>query len=91
MLLEECRALRKHATSDGTERMLNRDVSVAISALELIDRELREGHGRPARERSCQFIRYVIDEGDQMALDSELRDRIIRVEDAYARSGRLDK
>lgn len=84
-LLEECKIAMSVAISAKSSGMLVRDLTAAISALELIDRELREGNGRPIGRRSSQFMRYVIDEGEQMALNMGMRDRIVSIEERYAK------
>ncbi len=84
-LLEECKIALNDATSAKSSILLVRDLTAAVSALELIDRELRDRNGRPIGRRSCQFMRYVIDEGEQMALDAVTRDRIVSIEERYAK------
>ena len=84
-LLDECKIAMSDAISAKSSGMLVRDLTAAVSALELINRELREGNGRPIGRRSSQFMRYVIDEGEQMALNTGLRDRIVSIEERYAK------
>ena len=64
LLLEDCRNALNGAIAEKASAMLVRDLTAAVSSLELIDRDLRVGNGRPIGHRSCQFVRYVIDEGE---------------------------
>jgi len=75
-------ATEEAATNSG----LVRDLNVALRALRLIASELEGGPQRPKGQRSAQFIRYVLDEGDRMAMDPELRKMIVQIEDVYSRS-----
>jgi hypothetical protein len=81
--LAACRALLDDATTSNPA--LAKDIRVAIDALSLIDSELQSSEGRPRGQRSAQFMRYVIDEDAQMVMDPELRDKIVKIEDVYAR------
>lgn len=65
---------------------LAEDLDVAIAALELIKSELSgEAPQRPRGQRSALFIRYAIDSHDKLAMDSELKDTIVKIEDVYKR------
>lgn len=65
---------------------LHRDLTVALQSLELIRSELSgRSEQRPRNQRSGIFIRYVIDENDELAMDSTLKDVIIKIEDVYNR------
>jgi len=65
---------------------LHFDLKNAIEALGTIDDEI---HGRKPRRpkglRTGLFTRYVIDEGDRMAMDSYLKDTIVKIESVYKR------
>ena len=65
--------------------ILERDLGIALTALELIYSELHGSLPRPKEKRMAIFIRYVIDEESQMVMDAELRDVIERIEDVYSR------
>jgi len=79
--LAECKA--QIADAKGT---LYGDLEVAIAALELIKSELNgEIPQRPRRQRSAQFIRYIIDSNDNLAMDAQLKDRIVKIESIYDR------
>jgi len=63
---------------------LTRDLEVGIQALDGIRLEMRGE--RPQRtKRSALFTRYVIDEGQRMVMDRELKDAIVEIENVYAR------
>jgi hypothetical protein len=88
-ILEECRSQLLPLEKEPSNYRLFRDLSTAVRALELIDREIREGRQRAREQRSSLFTRYVIDEGETMVMDAHLRELIIQLEATYARFGGL--
>jgi hypothetical protein len=84
--LKECRSLLELAIREKADSELIRDLREAVNALHLIAEEIRgERPQRPKGQRSASFVRYVIDEGDSMVMDSGIRDKIMLIEDIYSR------
>jgi hypothetical protein len=70
----------------GAQGALAEDLDVAIAALELIKSELSgETPQRPRGQRSALFIRYAIDSDDKLAMNDELKEMIVKIEDVYKR------
>lgn len=65
---------------------LLQDLRMAIDALQGIKAEL-EGAvpQRPKGLRTGLFIRYAIDENDQLTMDAKIKDKVVRIEDIYKR------
>jgi hypothetical protein len=85
--MSECRALYESATRNPIDDALIRDLAVALQSLGLIEAEIN-GRQQPREHLSTPFIRYAVDEGNRMVMDSELRDQIIQIEDLYSRSAK---
>lgn len=83
--LSDCESRFNKARSEPSNYALIRDLEAALSALRLIDSELRGEQTRPRSQRSAAFTRYVIDERDRMVLDPQLRDMIVQIENVHAR------
>jgi hypothetical protein len=80
--LDECLA----QIDDARDEHLIQDLGVAIEALCGIKSELQgEAPQRPKGLRSGLFIRYALDANDQLAMDSMLKEKVVRVEDVYKR------
>jgi hypothetical protein len=84
--LQKCRAELTRNEMAGGERSLNRDLTIAIEALEVIRKELQgEVRQRPKGQRSAMFTRYVIDEGLHMFINPDLRELVVNIEYLYSR------
>ena len=82
---ETLSACRAQLTS-ARDSSLVRDLTVACDALQLIKDELAGVRPqRPKGQRSAMFIRYAIDENDQLAMDAKLKDVVVKIEDVYKR------
>jgi len=79
-LVSEALFQRKDFPDDSFEK---RDLYVAREALELIQSELESGTGRLIGQRSASFTRYVVDEGPNMKMDSQLKNLIVQIETIY--------
>ena len=66
------------------------ELRLALRALEVIDREMQTGKGRPANFRSAGFTAHVVHEGPILQIDPNLRDLVVDIEMAYQRAGRRD-
>jgi len=82
--LNECTSLL-NAQQKGGDNALIRDLHAALSALRLIESELRNRHGRQKNERSAAFTRYVVDENDQIVMNEKLKNLIVNIEAIYKR------
>ena len=70
----------------GAQGALADDLDIAIAALELIKSELSgDAPQRPRGQRSALFICYVIDSNDKLAMEDELKNTIVKIEDVYKR------
>jgi hypothetical protein len=65
-LLEECRRQLLTQQNESSTYRLYLDLTTAVQALELIDKEIREGHQRAKGLRSTLFTRYVIEKWGQV-------------------------
>lgn len=75
--------LQLHNARDSA---LIRDLTVACQALQLIKDELSGLRPlRPKNQRSAMFIRYAIDENDQLAMEATLKDAVVKIEDVFKR------
>lgn len=79
--LEKCLSLRSGAGNNA----LIRDLDAAIYALQLVKSELQGHFPRAKNQRSAAFTRYVIDEDNQMAMADDLKNFIVKIEEAYKR------
>jgi hypothetical protein len=80
--LSECLAQLRNASDSS----LVRDLTVACEALQIIKDELSGVRPqRPKGQRSARFIRYAVDEDDQLAMDPRLKEVVVRIEDVYKR------
>ena len=71
---------------DARDELLIQDLTIAVQALRGIKSELDgEVPQRPKGLRSALFIRYALDSDDKLALDTELKDKVVRIEDIYKR------
>lgn len=84
--IKQCTSQLDATRNDSTKFALVHDLEIALTALRLIDSELRDKKSRPKGQRSGIFTRYVVDEQDRMALAPSLRDEIMQIENFYARS-----
>jgi hypothetical protein len=72
--------------NNARDSSLMRDLTVARDALQLIKDELTGVRPqRPKGQRSAMFIRYALDENDQLAMDVKLKDIVVKIEDVYKR------
>lgn len=71
---------------EACDQNLRQDLTIAIDALQGIKAEL-EGDvpQRPKGLRTGLFIRYAIDEDDQLTMDATLKEKVVRIEDIYKR------
>ncbi len=83
--LAQCKTELDQMVAQGGNQASVRDLGFALQSLDLIYSELHGGVQRPRGQRSAMFTRYVIDEEPQMAMNPELKDRIVQIEDAYSR------
>lgn len=80
--LEECQT--QLSTARGGH--LAQDLGIAVEALQGIKSELSGELPQRARGlRTGLFIRYALDSNDQLAMDSDLKDKVVRIEDIYKR------
>ncbi len=86
LALELSKADLERARQAPAEFALGRDLELGIRALELIRSEMQGGAQRPPGQRSRMFTRYVVDEEERMAMDKDLQELIMRIEDVYSRT-----
>ena len=80
--LEECQTQLRAARGGH----LAQDLEIAVDALQGIKSELSgEIPQRAKGLRTGLFIRYALDASDQLAMDSDLKDKVVRIEDIYKR------
>jgi len=82
--LNECTVLL-NSQREGRNNALARDLQIALSALRLIKSELRGNPGRQKNQRSAAFTRYVIDEENQIVMNDDLKNLIVKIESVYKR------
>ena len=73
----------KRELQAAADHQMLKDLMVAIDALDLIEREIKEHKQRPIGQRSGQFTRYVIDEDDAVAMDADLKHMVVQLELVY--------
>jgi hypothetical protein len=82
--IAECQS-QIDATKESGNPQLEQDLTSALYALRLIDSELKQRSARSKHQRSAAFTRYVIDEEPNMAMNEELKNFIVKIEDIYKR------
>jgi hypothetical protein len=81
-VLDECLT----QLDEARDERIVQDLRVAVEALQGIKAEIRgQVARRPKGLRTGLFIRYAIDFDDQLALDAELKKKVVRIEDVYKR------
>lgn len=71
---------------EARDQNLRQDLTIAIDSLQGIKAELEgDVQQRPKGLRTGLFIRYAIDENDQLAMNATLKEKVVRIEDIYKR------
>jgi hypothetical protein len=71
---------------EARDQYLLQDLRIAIDALQGIKAELDgDVPQRPKGLRTGLFIRYAMDENDQLTMDVTLKEKVVRIEDIYKR------